>query len=647
MGRWPRRADARRSRAAGAGARGGRRVPAAPPLDGPGAETRFLASLWDALGRRGRRPSRRAWCCSTTRSARTRRRCACWPTACVDSPAGRCSSSWSGARPRPTRCGRGGSRGARRGSRRRPRTARQAVGRRDRRVDAGHVEPDVARRLWQTTKGVPRLLVEYLRADPSEDVLTAAARRWSRPASRRSLRPDVRSSRPRRCSAADSTGDVVRSAVARTRRRSAPSRSSSAEGSCENGRATTRSTTSSCGRSSPMTPALLVVACCTHGPPTCRARARVVARHLQVAGRERTRRRLSGAAEEARRCSRTRRQSPCCARRSRSGTATAPGARRPRGPPGAAGDYAEALRARDVRGRVRAAELTGVEHASAASSTAEASTRSPRPTCAPPSTQRRRATYRANRVDRGPEPRRALGRGRRASAQARGTRRAGHPEDLPATARSTTARPGRHGGRRLTGRSRTWCVVTRSRSASGDPELRVATLNNLALARRAQGDLPAAVDLTTQALDVCVALGDRHREAALLNNLADLLHAAGRGEKSMARLKAAVEIFAEVGAQEQDPLRPEVWKLFALVSRPGPCGGSTRGFVGPQPPARGTTTPGSTDGRTMARCTSWPSRRAWSRRCSNAPASRASASCGSGWAACRVSCRTRCGSASN
>ncbi len=95
----------------------------------------------------------------------------------------------------------------------------------------------------------------------------------------------------------------------------------------------------------------------------------------------------------------------------------------------------------------------------------------------------------------------------------------------------------------------------------GDPELRVATLNNLALARRAQGDLPAAVDLTTQALDVCVALGDRHREAALLNNLADLLHAAGREEESMARLKAAVGIFAEVGAQEQDPLRPEVWKL--------------------------------------------------------------------------------------
>ena len=94
-----------------------------------------------------------------------------------------------------------------------------------------------------------------------------------------------------------------------------------------------------------------------------------------------------------------------------------------------------------------------------------------------------------------------------------------------------------------------------------DPELRVASLNNLALARRAQGDLEAAGELTTQALGLCVALGDRHREAALLNNLADLLHAAGREDEAMERLKTAVEIFAEVGAQEQDPLRPEVWKL--------------------------------------------------------------------------------------
>ncbi len=54
-------------------------------------------------------------------------------------------------------------------------------------------------------------------------------------------------------------------------------------------------------------------------------------------------------------------------------------------------------------------------------------------------------------------------------------------------------------------------------------------------------------------------LGDRHREAALHNNLADLLHALGRGEEAMEHLKLAVGIFADVG--ERDQLQPEIWKL--------------------------------------------------------------------------------------
>ena len=92
-----------------------------------------------------------------------------------------------------------------------------------------------------------------------------------------------------------------------------------------------------------------------------------------------------------------------------------------------------------------------------------------------------------------------------------------------------------------------------------DPDLRVAALNNLALARRAAGDLPGALDLTAEALDLCAAIGDRHREAALHNNLADVLHAMGRGEEAMTHLKAAVEIFGEVGVEEEP--RPEIWKL--------------------------------------------------------------------------------------
>ena len=55
----------------------------------------------------------------------------------------------------------------------------------------------------------------------------------------------------------------------------------------------------------------------------------------------------------------------------------------------------------------------------------------------------------------------------------------------------------------------------------------MAALNNLALVERAAGNLAEALELTREALALCAAQGDRHREAALHNNLADLLHAAG------------------------------------------------------------------------------------------------------------------------
>ena len=93
----------------------------------------------------------------------------------------------------------------------------------------------------------------------------------------------------------------------------------------------------------------------------------------------------------------------------------------------------------------------------------------------------------------------------------------------------------------------------------GDPESRVAALNNLALALGAGGQTAEAIETAGAALELCARLGDRHREAALRNNLADLLHAADREEESMSQLKRAVEIFAEIG--EGDGLRPEIWKL--------------------------------------------------------------------------------------
>jgi tetratricopeptide (TPR) repeat protein len=88
----------------------------------------------------------------------------------------------------------------------------------------------------------------------------------------------------------------------------------------------------------------------------------------------------------------------------------------------------------------------------------------------------------------------------------------------------------------------------------------VAALNNLALACARSGETDAALALTTRALDLCSEQGDRHREAALHNNLADLLHQAGREPESMEHLKLAVTLFAEVGDGEA-AMQPEVWKL--------------------------------------------------------------------------------------
>ena len=94
---------------------------------------------------------------------------------------------------------------------------------------------------------------------------------------------------------------------------------------------------------------------------------------------------------------------------------------------------------------------------------------------------------------------------------------------------------------------------------AGDPSARVAALNNLALAQRAAGDATNSRLLTEQALELCAAQGDRHREAALRNNLADLLHSLGAHEAAMEELKRAVALFAEIG--EPGELQPAIWRL--------------------------------------------------------------------------------------
>jgi DNA-binding SARP family transcriptional activator len=93
-----------------------------------------------------------------------------------------------------------------------------------------------------------------------------------------------------------------------------------------------------------------------------------------------------------------------------------------------------------------------------------------------------------------------------------------------------------------------------------DLSARVAALNNLALAYGASGVIDHALTLAESALTLCASQGDRHREAALHNNLADLLHAAGCSEAAMSHLKQAVSIYAEIGV-EAGTVQPEIWKL--------------------------------------------------------------------------------------
>jgi hypothetical protein len=54
-------------------------------------------------------------------------------------------------------------------------------------------------------------------------------------------------------------------------------------------------------------------------------------------------------------------------------------------------------------------------------------------------------------------------------------------------------------------------------------------------------------------------LGDRHPEAALRNNLTDLLRTEGRDAEAIGELERAVAIFAETG--EPGKLELEIWKL--------------------------------------------------------------------------------------
>ena len=93
-----------------------------------------------------------------------------------------------------------------------------------------------------------------------------------------------------------------------------------------------------------------------------------------------------------------------------------------------------------------------------------------------------------------------------------------------------------------------------------DPGAQMAALNNLALVYGDGGDVAQALEPAEKALALCRSQGDRHREAAIHTNVADLLHAAGQSDAAMAHLKQAALLFADIG-QEAGDWQPEIWKL--------------------------------------------------------------------------------------
>jgi DNA-binding SARP family transcriptional activator len=90
--------------------------------------------------------------------------------------------------------------------------------------------------------------------------------------------------------------------------------------------------------------------------------------------------------------------------------------------------------------------------------------------------------------------------------------------------------------------------------------LRAGALNTLALVLADSGDRASAIRLTEEALELCGRLGDRHRQAALESNLADLLHADGLTAESRKHQRRAVALFAEVAGTPME-LEPGIWQL--------------------------------------------------------------------------------------
>ncbi len=92
---------------------------------------------------------------------------------------------------------------------------------------------------------------------------------------------------------------------------------------------------------------------------------------------------------------------------------------------------------------------------------------------------------------------------------------------------------------------------------NGEPGAEAAGLTALARLAQREGRPDEAIERVQAALGLVEVLGDRHRQAALHDLLADLFHLEGDEEAARREVTRAVELFAEVGT---GGLEPEIWK---------------------------------------------------------------------------------------
>ncbi len=94
--------------------------------------------------------------------------------------------------------------------------------------------------------------------------------------------------------------------------------------------------------------------------------------------------------------------------------------------------------------------------------------------------------------------------------------------------------------------------------SANDPIQRMASLNGLARAMSRSGEFRAALPLVQEAVELAAKIGDRHRQAALLNHQADLHHHLAETRQAEHLVTESVRLFAEI---EPDAWEPEIWLL--------------------------------------------------------------------------------------